>query len=165
MSVSVMSSAAGGTLWLLSQEQWAWTLFDAGCWGYASVTINTLVPLVFKQDAPEDEQKYVSAIWANLVAAGLLCSSCVWINWRLRATRLAAVCAGVPLRHVTPSTEVNLVTGTLLAGIICPFFGAILDLYGWRKIAVFLTSVGMCICLSIFASVRSVTPQVPSPLI
>ncbi len=84
MSVSVMSSAGGGTLWLLSQEQWAWTLFDAGCWGYASVTINTLVPLVFKQDAPEDEQKYVSAIWANLVAAGSLCSSC--------ANQLAAPC-------------------------------------------------------------------------
>eukprot|EP00802_Teleaulax_amphioxeia_P014920 Tamp_15000.p1 GENE.Tamp_15000~~Tamp_15000.p1 ORF type:complete len:468 (-),score=88.51 Tamp_15000:177-1523(-) len=110
--MSVVSSPASGTLWLLSKEQWAWTLFDAGCWGYASVTINTLVPLVFKQDAPEDERKYVSAIWANLVAAG-----------------------------------------TLLAGIICPFFGAILDMYGWRKIAVFLTSVAMCVCLSIFASV------------
>ena len=149
MSVSVMSSAAGGTFWLLSQEQWAWTLFDAGCWGYASVTINTLVPLVFKQDAPEDEQKYVSAIWANLVAAGSLCSSCVWIN-----------CGSVRPNYRNQSD-----TGTVLAGIICPFFGAILDLYGWRKIAVLLTSVGMCTCLSIFASVRSVIPHVPCPLI
>jgi len=85
VGMSVVSSPASGTLWLLSKEQWAWTLFDAGCWGYASVTINTLVPLVFKQDAPEDERKYVSAIWANLVAAGLLLA------------RVADLCSAMPL--------------------------------------------------------------------
>ena len=68
---------------------------------------------VFKQDAPKDEAKYVSAVWANTVAAG-----------------------------------------TLMSGLVCPFFGAILDMYGWRKAAVMTTSIAMCVCLSIFAQIR-----------
>ena len=97
--MSVVSSPAGYS-WNLSKEQWAWSLFDAGCWGcvsprgqsplllsnsaivcsssytlcsfrchfsrYASVTINTLVPLVFKQDAPANE---VCLLTAPLVPA------------------------------------------------------------------------------------------------
>lgn len=39
---------------------------------YASVTVNTLVPLVFKQDMPVSESKFVSAFWANASAAGTL---------------------------------------------------------------------------------------------
>ena len=156
-----MSLSAPSDTWCLRMDgiQWAWALFDAGCWGYASVTINTLVPLVcvprlpqgfylhlaplpcwlsprvraplgvptraidglplslpiqvFKQDAPKDEAKYVSAVWANTVAAG-----------------------------------------TLMSGLVCPFFGAILDMYGWRKAAVMTTSIAMCVCLSIFAQIR-----------
>jgi hypothetical protein len=33
----------------LTKEQWAWSLFDAGCWGYASVTVSTIIPLVVRQ--------------------------------------------------------------------------------------------------------------------
>ena len=32
----------------LTKEQWAWSLFDAGCWGYASVTVSTIIPLVVR---------------------------------------------------------------------------------------------------------------------
>jgi hypothetical protein len=39
---------------------------------YASVTVHTLVPLVFKQDMPGSEAKYVSVYWANASAAGTL---------------------------------------------------------------------------------------------
>jgi len=31
----------------MDKAQWAYAIFDAGCWGYASVTISTLAPLVF----------------------------------------------------------------------------------------------------------------------
>jgi hypothetical protein len=31
----------------MDKPQWGYALFDAGCWGYASVTVSTLAPLVF----------------------------------------------------------------------------------------------------------------------
>jgi len=96
----------------LSWDQIAWSLFDAGCWGYASVTISTLVPLVFKQDTPKTEDLDVSAVWANAVAVG-----------------------------------------TLAAGVLCPFLGAIVDVWSARKITVILTSLSMIVFFTLFAAV------------
>jgi MFS-type transporter involved in bile tolerance (Atg22 family) len=62
------------TISRLTSEQWAWILFDAGCWGYISVTVGTLVPLVFKQDTPEDEKVFATELYANTVAIGTLLS-------------------------------------------------------------------------------------------
>ena len=41
----------------LREEQVAWSLFDAGCWGYVSVTLSCLLPLVLKQQTPASIEK------------------------------------------------------------------------------------------------------------
>jgi hypothetical protein len=37
----------------LSKEQWAWTLFDAGCWGYCSLLPPSLTPPVLFVAGPK----------------------------------------------------------------------------------------------------------------
>jgi len=96
----------------LREEQVAWSLFDAGCWGYVSVTLSCLLPLVLKQQTPASIEKYVSAVWANAVAVG-----------------------------------------TLLAGILCPFIGAMVDQLALRKVTVLVSGFVTCIFLSVAVSI------------
>ena len=43
----ISRTADESVLSVMDKPQWGYALFDAGCWGYASVTISTLAPLVF----------------------------------------------------------------------------------------------------------------------
>ena len=49
----------------MDKPQWGYALFDAGCWGYASVTISTLAPLVFVRRIKEamPVQKFANNVW------------------------------------------------------------------------------------------------------
>eukprot|EP00961_Rhodomonas_salina_P027408 370928-Rhodomonas_salina.4 len=86
----------------LDFDKVAWSLFDAGCWGYASVTVSTLVPLVFKQDTPKSAGLDVSAVWANAVAVGTLAAGllCPFLGaavdvWSLRKATVALTSVGM----------------------------------------------------------------------
>jgi MFS-type transporter involved in bile tolerance (Atg22 family) len=49
----------------MDKPQWSYALFDAGCWGYASVTVSTLAPLVFVRRIKEamPVQKFAHEVW------------------------------------------------------------------------------------------------------
>jgi len=50
---------------VMDKPQWGYALFDAGCWGYASVTISTLAPLVFVRRIRESTivQRFAHDVW------------------------------------------------------------------------------------------------------
>jgi MFS-type transporter involved in bile tolerance (Atg22 family) len=51
---------------VMDTPQWGYALFDAGCWGYASVTVSTLAPLVFVRRIREamPMSKFAKDVWA-----------------------------------------------------------------------------------------------------
>lgn len=58
-------TAEGSILSVMTRGQWGYALFDAGCWGYASVTVATLAPLVFVRRIREamPVQKFAHDVW------------------------------------------------------------------------------------------------------
>jgi hypothetical protein len=58
-------TAEGSVLTIMTKGQWGYALFDAGCWGYASVTIATLAPLVFVRRIREamQMQAFANDVW------------------------------------------------------------------------------------------------------
>jgi len=49
----------------MDKPQWGYALFDAGCWGYASVTVSTLAPLVFVRRIRDSAivQHFANDVW------------------------------------------------------------------------------------------------------
>ena len=64
MGAYISRAADGSFLSIMDRAQWGYALFDAGCWGYASVTISTLAPLLFVRRIPSDPvQRWQQGVW------------------------------------------------------------------------------------------------------
>jgi len=69
----VVSSPAVGVSWNLSKEQWAWALFDAGCWGYDNFCIHSECPLY----APQLQLHAISSTSVEDVLRGVRVHGCM----------------------------------------------------------------------------------------
>ena len=64
MGAYISRAADGSFLSIMDRAQWGYALFDAGCWGYASVTISTLAPLLFVRRIPSDPMlRWQQGVW------------------------------------------------------------------------------------------------------
>jgi len=66
----------------MNLEQWGWSLLDAGSFGFASVTLNTLLPVIFNQHQKGVTQPHnIIAAWGYVMSAsnlvGFLLSPCL----------------------------------------------------------------------------------------
>lgn len=61
----ISRTADESVLAVMDKPQWGYALFDAGCWGYASVTVSTLAPLVFVRRIRDSAivQHFANDVW------------------------------------------------------------------------------------------------------
>eukprot|EP00960_Hanusia_phi_P033308 750396-Hanusia_phi.AAC.1 len=140
----------------LREEQVAWSLFDAGCWGYVSVTLSCLLPLVLKQQTPPSiEKRRRENILPSLPSPSLpfppllFSIRLVLLCLSLALSSLLAYC----LQYVSAVWANAVAVGTLMAGILCPFIGAMVDHLALRKLTVLISASLTCVFLSIAVSI------------
>jgi MFS-type transporter involved in bile tolerance (Atg22 family) len=123
----------------MDHAQWGYTIFDAGSYGYSSVTSHTLAPLVYARRAAAQ----AAAAQASAAAAAAAQTS--------GTTALAADKGIFMGSDITAYWVFMISTASLLAGLLCPIFGTIADLYGIRKIMTYISALLSIIFLTIFA--------------
>lgn len=159
----------------MNRVQWAYSLFDAGSWGYASVTLSTLAPLVFvhRMKTAANQQLVILHDLQMMHRIQLADGNATDVMEEfpgmdgtpmpleeIEENGPAAIFNGIDPKHASSAWVFTVAVSTLAAGILCPILGALADRYAARKFTTFFWAAMSVVFTTMFAFTSGESPWI-----